>query len=213
MRIHIMAIALIYLDALPYFQIFVNNFLVTFMVIYIMWFEVYKLRNYRFFQVLNEIFVCFINYHMIVFAYAEQGRMEHSRTVMGWTAIATVVVNIILNFLNVIYHSAPVIYRRLKTKYLTYKRDGLRRKLAERAALEKANAPKIALIEDTPVLKKMKPIVRRQPKKKVEKKEPMLQQIESLDSFDYWQYAQNHEVPPEPQDYLVEAKLRRVDDL
>jgi len=93
---------------------------------------------------------------------------------MGWSAIATVVINIIVNFLNVIYHSAPVIYRRLKTKYLTYKRDRLRRKLAEKAAIEKANIPTIALVEDTPVLKKRKPIVQRQPKKKFAKKEPIL---------------------------------------
>jgi hypothetical protein len=169
-----MAIALIFLDALPYFQIFVNNFLVTFIVIYIMWFEVYKHKNYKFFQIFNETFVCFINYHLIIFAYAEQGSMEHSRTIMGWSAIATVVINIIVNFLNVIYHSAPVIYRRLKTKYLTYKRDRLRRKLAEKAAIEKANIPTIALVEDTPVLKKRKPIVQRQPKKKFAKKEPIL---------------------------------------
>jgi len=49
LRILIMSIALIYFENHPYFQISINNFLVTFILIHIKWWEVFADKNERFF--------------------------------------------------------------------------------------------------------------------------------------------------------------------
>jgi hypothetical protein len=118
-----MAIALIFLDKYPYFQIAINNFLVTFMLIYMKWFEVYQEFYYKFFQALNEVFVLLVNYHMICFAdFISDNR---TRTIMGWSLIATISVNLLVNFGYIVFGSAKESYYKLRKRYLLRKRDKL----------------------------------------------------------------------------------------
>lgn len=123
----------------PFLQIFINNGLMTFMVIYSQMCEVYKDRTFNKFQLFNEVFVCLLNYHVLL--YADLIKHKSQLKIAGWSAIVTVTVNLIANFTYIIFNAASDSYKKLRTKYYVRKRrrliDKIKRKLDQRDAVRK----------------------------------------------------------------------------
>jgi len=139
-RAALLAFVLLFANNYPYFQIFTTNMSVTFMVIFIQWFNVYADPKVRFWNTFNEVFIMLINYHVICFSRLIQDK-ETIKT-MGWSMIVTMVLCIVFNFSNIAYHSGTDSYRKFKTLYLTKKRNALLAK--QKILVEQAKNPQIS---------------------------------------------------------------------
>ena len=137
LRILVMAAALIYFENHQYFQVFINNFLMTFILIHNRWWEVFADKHERFFQSFNECFVFLINYHMLCFA--DLVIDAPTLQLLGWSVIVTITLNLAINFGVIIFTSGKDTYRKLKVKYYNYKhtqREKQREKEREKLRLE-----------------------------------------------------------------------------
>ena len=121
-----MALALIFLEKHPYFQVAINNFLVTFIIIHSKWFEVFGDPNERFFQAFNECCVFLLNYHMLCFA--DLIRDAPTLQLMGWSAIISITLNLVINFSFIIYTSGKLSVRQIRIKYYKKKQASQEKK-------------------------------------------------------------------------------------
>ena len=64
---------------------------------------------------MNEFFILLLVYHLICFA--DFVNEVHTRNILGWSMIATMMTNIAINFSFILYGSFRNAYLKCKTKY------------------------------------------------------------------------------------------------
>lgn len=81
------------------------------------------------------MFIWGIIYHMICFA----GLIEEASTLelVGWSAIVTLTVNLVVNFSFVIGKNCKSNIRQIRTRWLTRRRDALKKEIEERDELDR----------------------------------------------------------------------------
>jgi signal transduction histidine kinase len=129
-RLLVMAIAFVFMQDHPFFQIFFNIFLTIFFVIFTVGQEVYSNRAYFYFQYFNEFFILLIIYHMMVFA--DVASDIDNLDIMGWSAIVTLTFNMFVNFSYIIASSCKDKIKQIRYRCLIRKRNKLRKELKER---------------------------------------------------------------------------------
>jgi len=134
LRILLMAFALIYLEKHCFFQIAINNMLVTFIIIHSKWFDVFTEFDYRFFQAFNECFVCIINYHMLCFA--DLVTDSATLNLIGYSAIFTITVNLTINFGFILVTNVKEVIKKFKTKYYNKKIARLKKSIAKKQIMQ-----------------------------------------------------------------------------
>lgn len=100
------------------------------MVVYTGLANPYTTKEKLFFEQFNECFIIIINYHMMCFADFVQD--DWTRGIVGWSMMATVGFNLIINMMYIIVGSVKDSYKNIRLKYTIWKLDRLKKKLAAR---------------------------------------------------------------------------------
>lgn len=75
---------------------------------------------------MNEVFICLINYHLILFTPYQSNKQVH--VAIGWSAIITLTIALLANLIYIAFHSARDSFLKLRTRYYLWLRDNLEAK-------------------------------------------------------------------------------------
>lgn len=90
-------------------------------VIHIEWSKVYRQEENRVWQLVNEVFICLINYHVILFTQMVGSKAAH--TGLGWSAVATLTLALVLNLGYLIYFQIQQAITMYKQKLVRQQRE------------------------------------------------------------------------------------------
>jgi hypothetical protein len=89
----------------------------------------YKLKSELYTDMINEFFIIIILYHLLVFN--DFNSPLRSKNMVGFSMIVVMLLNMVLNFTLIMISNLRQIYRVLRTKYYTWKRDRLLQKIQD----------------------------------------------------------------------------------
>ena len=139
-RVLIFTASLIFLQDFRYFQIFISNFLVVFMIIYVGWCQPYK-SDVNFWNQFNEVFVSIMNYHILCFADFIQD--EPTREKMGLSMISFLCFNLLTNIGFIMFGEIKKSFVSLRFKFYEWKLEKIKKRLkAKQEAALKRKAEK-----------------------------------------------------------------------
>ena len=131
MRILILCLALLYLKNHIYFQLFIANFSVLFIVIYVGLAEPFEEKKYHFFQQFNEICVMFLIYHLWCFTdYVSDPKM---RLRLGDNLIRFTCMNLFINMAYIMFNTISRLFFKIRLWYYKRKLAILYKKIEMRA--------------------------------------------------------------------------------
>jgi len=117
------------------------------MVVYTGLANPYTTKEKLFFEQFNECFIIIINYHLMCFADFVQD--DWTRGIVGWSMMATVGFNLIINIGYIMVGAVMDSYKNIRFKYARWKLERLKKKLAARkAALEPIETSQVVLNND-----------------------------------------------------------------
>ena len=93
----------------------------------------YKLKSELYTDMVNEFFIVIILYNLFVFS--DYLSDQKAKNLMGFAMIGVMLLNMVFNFTLIISSSLAQLYRVLRTKYYTWKRARLLKKLKAIIAL------------------------------------------------------------------------------
>ena len=128
-RIITFTASLIFLQDYPYFQMFIVNAQVTFLIIFIGLAEPYKVKSHSFFEKFNESFVIILNYHLLCFA--DFVVDTKTRNLVGWSMIVSIGICLFINMTFIIGNAIKDTYIKYRFKYYQWKlnRSKMQKKL------------------------------------------------------------------------------------
>ena len=118
-RIVMLTASLIFLQKFTYFQVFISNFFVTFVIIFTGYIEPFKGKSISFFEIFNEVFISIMNYHLLCFT--DIVTLQSTRNLLGWSIIGCITFNLLVNMSFIMFNAIKDAYLEYRLKYYQYK--------------------------------------------------------------------------------------------
>ena len=89
----------------------------------------FKLKSEAYTEHINEFFIVIMLYHLLVFNDSDSSQL--AKNYVGWSMMEVMLLNMIFNFTLIFISQIGQLYKALRTKYFTWKRDRLLQKIQD----------------------------------------------------------------------------------
>ena len=89
----------------------------------------FKLKSEAYTEHINEFFIVIMLYHLLVFNDSDSSQL--AKNYVGWSMMGVMLLNMIFNFTLIFISKIGQLYKALRTRYFTWKRDRLLQKIQD----------------------------------------------------------------------------------